>query len=71
VVWPHGSEQLQNFLSHVNNLRPSFQLTVEIKSGSEVPFLDILVIREVPTLVTKVYRKTLPTLANISTPVPT
>jgi hypothetical protein len=30
VVWPHDPKQLQNVLSHLNNLRPTIQLTVEI-----------------------------------------
>jgi hypothetical protein len=34
VVWPHGPERLQNFLSHLNNLRPSIQFTLEIESNS-------------------------------------
>jgi hypothetical protein len=32
VVWPHGPEQLWNFLSHLNSLGPSFQFIMEIKS---------------------------------------
>jgi hypothetical protein len=57
VVWPHGPEQLQNFLSHVNSLRPPIQFTMEIESDSAIPFLDILVIRKEMTSTTKVYRK--------------
>jgi hypothetical protein len=29
VIWPHGPERLQIFLSHLSSLRPSIQLTVE------------------------------------------
>jgi hypothetical protein len=57
VVWPHGSEQLQNFLNYRNSLRPSIQYTTEIESDSAIPFLDVLVIRNGTTLATKVYRK--------------
>jgi hypothetical protein len=57
VVWPYGPELLQNFLSHLNSLRPSIQFTVEIYSDSVIPFLDVLVIRKGVTLPTKVYRK--------------
>jgi hypothetical protein len=32
VVWPHGPEQLWNFLSHLNSLRPSIHFTMEIES---------------------------------------
>jgi hypothetical protein len=30
VVWPYGPKQLQNFLSHLNSLRPAMQFTMEI-----------------------------------------
>jgi hypothetical protein len=55
VVWLHGPERLQNFLSHFNNFRPSIQFTVEIVSA--IPFLDLLVIRKEMTLTTKIYRE--------------
>jgi hypothetical protein len=32
LIWPHGPEQLQDFLSHLNNLRLSIQFTVETES---------------------------------------
>jgi hypothetical protein len=57
VVWPHGPEQLQNFLGPLKSTRPSIQFTVEIESDSAIPFLDVLVIRKETTLTTKVYRK--------------
>jgi hypothetical protein len=57
VVWPHGREQLQNFLSHLNSLRPSIQFTMEMESGRVIAFLDVLVIRKWTTLATKVSRK--------------
>jgi hypothetical protein len=31
VAWPYGPEQLQNFLRHLNSLRPSIQFTMEIE----------------------------------------
>jgi hypothetical protein len=57
VVWPHGPELLQDFLRHLNILRPSIQFTMETESGSAITFLDVLVIREEMTLAAKVYRK--------------
>jgi hypothetical protein len=57
VVWPHGPERLQNFLSHLNSLGPSIHFTMEIESYSAIPLLDILVIRKETILATKVYRK--------------
>jgi hypothetical protein len=32
VVWLHGPEQLQDFLSHLNSLRLSIQVTMETES---------------------------------------
>jgi hypothetical protein len=57
VVWPHGTEWLQDFLSHLNSPRLFIQFTMEIESDSAIAFLDVLVIKEGMTLVTKVYRK--------------
>jgi hypothetical protein len=56
VVWPHGPERLQNFLSHLNSLRPSIQFTMAIEPDSAIPFLDILVIRIGTVLAIKVSR---------------
>jgi hypothetical protein len=39
VVWPRGPEKLQDFLSHLNSLRPSIQFTMEIESDSAFAFL--------------------------------
>jgi hypothetical protein len=57
VVWPHGPEQLHNFLSHPNSLRPSTHFNMETESNNAISFLDVLVLRKEPTLVTQVYRK--------------
>ena len=57
AIWPHGPELLQNFLKHLNCLRPSIQFTMEIKSDGAVPFLDVLVVKNGKTLTTKVYKK--------------
>jgi hypothetical protein len=57
VVGPHGPEQLQNFHRHLNSLRPTIQFTVEMESGSAIPFLDVLIIRKEMTVTTKAYRK--------------
>jgi hypothetical protein len=52
VVWPHGPEHLQNFLSYLICLRPAIQFTMEIESDSAIPFLDVLVMMKGPTLAT-------------------
>jgi hypothetical protein len=41
VIWPHGSENLERFLSHMNGLHRNKQFTMEIKRDSHLPFLDI------------------------------
>jgi hypothetical protein len=56
VVWPHGPERLQNFLSHLNSLRPSIQFTMETESDTVIPFMDVLVIRKETTMATKVHK---------------
>jgi hypothetical protein len=57
VFWPHGSENLQNFLSHLNSLRTAIQFSMEIESDYAILILDDLVTRKETTLATKVYRK--------------
>jgi hypothetical protein len=57
LVWPHGSERLQDSLSHLSSLRPSIQFAMDTKSDSAIALLDVLAIREGATLTTKVYRK--------------
>jgi hypothetical protein len=57
VVWPHGPERLQTFLSHLSSVRSSMQFTVEIKSDSTIPYLDALAVRKGTTLAINVYRK--------------
>jgi hypothetical protein len=57
VIWPQGADGLQNFLTHLNNLRSSIQFTMEIESEGAIPFLDVLVIRKGTALSMKVYKK--------------
>jgi hypothetical protein len=57
VAWPHGPEQLLNFLSHLNSLRPSIQFTKEMDPYSAFPFFGVLVIRKKTPMATKVFRK--------------
>jgi predicted GIY-YIG superfamily endonuclease len=46
VIWPHGAYGLQNFLTHLNNLRSSTQFTKETELEGLFPFLDLLVTRK-------------------------
>ena len=43
VVWPHGEEELQDFLQHLNSLHPNIQFTMETEKDNKLAFLDVLV----------------------------
>jgi hypothetical protein len=43
MVWPHGVEELQNFLLHPNNLHPNIKFMMEIEKDNKLAFLDVLV----------------------------
>jgi len=47
----------RNSVSTSTVLRPANLFTIEIDTDCATPFLDLLIIRKVSTLVTKVYRK--------------
>ena len=57
VIWPHGPNTLQNFLIHLNSIRPTIQFTMETEVNNTIPFLDVLVTKTDATFSTKVYRK--------------
>lgn len=43
VVWPHGAEELTNFLNHLNGVHERIQFTMETEDANQLPFLDVLV----------------------------
>lgn len=45
VIWKHGRPALDAFLSHLNNISPHIQFTMEIESNKYLPFLDVFVTR--------------------------
>jgi hypothetical protein len=57
MVWPHEPARLQQFFDHFNSVRPTIKFTVEVETNNTLPFLDVLVIKRGPGLITKVYRK--------------
>jgi hypothetical protein len=57
VIWPHGPDRSQEFFDHINNLRPSVQLSMETEADSKIPFLDVLLIKKQLTMTTTMYRK--------------
>ena len=49
---------MQDFLYHLNTIRPSIQFTMELKENRKLPFLVVLVTRGADELTTTVYRNT-------------
>ena len=43
VVWPHGKEELDRFLGHLNNQNNNIRFTMEIENNMSLPFLDVLI----------------------------
>uniref|UniRef100_A0A6P7FX31 Uncharacterized protein LOC114331948 n=1 Tax=Diabrotica virgifera virgifera TaxID=50390 RepID=A0A6P7FX31_DIAVI len=58
VIWPHGKDTLDLFLSHLNGIHPSIQFTMEVESEESLPFLDVLIQKQPPhSFSYSVYRK--------------
>jgi hypothetical protein len=58
VVWPHGKEELQEFLKHLNNIHPNIKFTMEVEENRCLPFLNVLISRRPDgSLGHTVYRK--------------
>jgi hypothetical protein len=58
VIWPHGPEELNDFLNHANSIHPNTQFTMKNELDGHLPFLDIDIYTEdqMATWVT-LYRK--------------
>jgi hypothetical protein len=41
VVWPHGRDELNKFLEHLNNLSDDIKFTMELEENNNIPFLDV------------------------------
>jgi hypothetical protein len=57
VVWPHGKDELQTFLKHLNSIHQNIAFTMEVEKQGTLPFLDVLVKRPDGSLGHSVYRK--------------
>ncbi|BFZ08010.1 hypothetical protein BsWGS_11049 [Bradybaena similaris] len=57
VLWNHGTENLKEFLSHINNHNPAIQFTMEVEKQGSLPFLDVKVERDDNNLRFTVHRK--------------
>ncbi|XP_071794470.1 uncharacterized protein [Asterias amurensis] len=40
IIWSHGLENLDDFLSHINRQHPNIQFTMETETSDSLPFLD-------------------------------
>ncbi|GJQ83867.1 hypothetical protein Trydic_g6745 [Trypoxylus dichotomus] len=58
ITLPHGEEQINGFLQHLNGLEESIKFTMEFEVDNRIPFLDVLVHKQSDgTLWTTVYKK--------------
>ena len=55
-LWP-CSEDVDSFLTHLNNLVPSIKFTLEVENDCKLPFLDCLIHRVDRTFLFDIYRK--------------
>jgi hypothetical protein len=40
LISPHGPEEMNDFLNHLNNIHPNIQSTMQTEGNSHLPFLD-------------------------------
>jgi hypothetical protein len=38
MVWPHGQARLQQFLHHLNSVRPTIKFTIKVEAHDTLPF---------------------------------
>ena len=57
MIWPHGQEELDRFITYINNYHRTIKFTME-SSNNSIPFLDVLEYRsDSNTLETTIYSK--------------
>ncbi|XP_046406364.1 uncharacterized protein LOC124171266 [Ischnura elegans] len=58
IIWPHGTEELDRFLNHLNSWHQNIRFTMEKERDGKLPFLDVMVRRKGDgSLAHAVYRK--------------
>jgi DNA-binding transcriptional MerR regulator len=58
VVWPHGEEEIREFLDHLNSIHHNIKFKMEVEQNWSLPFLEVLVSRRPDgSLGHTVYRK--------------
>jgi hypothetical protein len=48
VVWSHGPVRWQQFLHHLNSLRPTIKFIMEVEASDTLQLLDVLVMKRGP-----------------------
>ncbi|XP_071440278.1 uncharacterized protein [Hetaerina americana] len=46
VIWQHGTQELNDFLRHLNNQHRAIKFRMELEKNKQIPFLDVLVKRK-------------------------
>ena len=57
AIWPHGRQDLDHFLDHLNSRNPAIQYTMELEEDSVLPFLDVKIQKNEHHLSMSVFRK--------------
>ena len=58
IIWPHGRESLDMFLTHLNNHSDHIKFTMETQENNSLPFLDVLLTKKTDgSLSHQVYHK--------------
>ena len=55
--WEHGQDSLKDFLAYLNSFVSNLQFTIELEDSGKLPFLDVLSIKNAPSLEFSIYRK--------------
>ncbi|KAJ8909998.1 hypothetical protein NQ315_003526 [Exocentrus adspersus] len=59
-IWPHGQDNLTDFLNFLNNIEPTIKFTLELEENNKLPFLDVMISKYTEinsNFQTNVYRK--------------
>jgi hypothetical protein len=57
LEWTGTLHDLNDFHTFLNSLHPTIKWTMELEKDNQIPFLDVLIIKSPPELLTTVYRK--------------
>jgi hypothetical protein len=58
VIWPHGWDKLDEFVTHLNKQSDHIKFTIEVENNNSLPFLDVRVTKRPDgSLSHQVYRK--------------